>query len=108
MAGTAYTLSMLDKTDNADDSPATATDAAISLEAAFALAVEAVEAEYGVPPEALLTYRGTYRYVTDAQDFFLPYWQFDIYMNEYDFYEIILSAESGTLYYLASPLEGNG
>ena len=107
-AGTAYTLSMLDKTDNADDSPATATDAAISLEAAFALAVEAVEAEYGVPPEALLTYRGTYRYVTDAQDFFLPYWQFDIYMNEYDFYEIILSAESGTLYYLASPLEGNG
>lgn len=107
--GAAYTLRMLDKSgEAAGDDPASATDAGVPIEAGFALAVEAVEAQYGILPETLLCYCGAYRYVTDARDFPTPYWQFDIYVTEYDFYEIILSAQTGEVYYIASPLQGNG
>lgn len=104
--GAAYTLPMLNR--SYDPQEATATDAGVTLEDGFALAVEAVNAQYGVPPEALLTYRGVYLYVTSMQDFPTPYWQFDIYLNEYEFYEIVVSAQDGEVHYIASPSEGNG
>lgn len=81
---------------------------ALSAEDALAVAVRAVEERFALPAENLLVYQLSYGYRADAADFTAPYWQFDIYINDYDFFEVIFHDPDGELLYIAGPSEGNG
>lgn len=85
-----------------------AADSATTKEAALALAVQAVEKEFNLPAESLLVYQVSYGYQKDAADFKAPYWQFDFYMNDYDFFEVILHDGDGEVLYIVGPRQGNG
>ena len=85
-----------------------AAGSAMTKEAAFALAVQAVEKEFSLPAENLLVYQVSYGYQKDAADFKAPYWQFDFYMNDYDFFEVILHDGDGEILYIVGPRQGNG
>lgn len=85
-----------------------APEGALTPEAALAIAVRAVEEEYGVPAEALLVYQLSYGYRPEAADFTAPYWQFDIYITDYMTYEVIFHDPDGSLLYISAPGQGNG
>ena len=87
---------------------AAAPETALSAEEALAVAVRAVEAHYGLPAENLLVYQLSYGYRPDAPDFTAPYWQFDFYINDYDFFEVIFHDPDGEVLYISGPSEGNG
>lgn len=105
------TLTILAADKRLDDSYAGFDDhsgAALKKEDAFILAVEAVEKEFNLPAEGLLVYQLSYGYQKDAADFKAPYWQFDFFVNDFDFFEVILHDGDGEVLYIVGPAQGNG
>ena len=75
---------------------------------AFQLAVDVAQAQYNVPARLLLSYKGTFRYVAEGDAAFpASYWEFNLYVNEYDRYTVLLDT-AGTTLYVSAPSAGNG
>lgn len=86
-----------------------ASENALPLEQALAIACQALMDSHDETPQTLLRFELWYGYQSNAPDFETPYWQFDFCGQEpSDRYEIIVHAEHGNVLYLAGPNEGNG
>lgn len=93
-----------------NDSFALAPADAMTADAAYQLALQALSSQFEIAAETLQAYDTSFGYRYAPTDFSRePYWQFDIDNpnDPLDGYEIILDAQSGEVLYTCGPGEGN-
>ncbi|MDO4838066.1 MAG: hypothetical protein Q4B32_06695 [Clostridia bacterium] len=74
----------------------------------FTRAVNALTEQYGFPAEVLLSYKGVYEYLNDAEDFSQPEWTITLYVTGIDYYQLTFTGADAVMTVTDNPVPGNG